>query len=162
MTTELENILHNFNVDNAKKKQLFKSVRKIKKKNLDHVFHEAHESVFKKIDCLTCANCCKTTSPIFRDADIKRLSKYLRMKPVQFINNYLHLDNDQDYVLNSSPCTFLNADNTCSVYEHRPLACKGYPHTDRKNMHQLIKLTEKNAELCPAVCEIIDKIIKKP
>ncbi len=147
-------------MDNPKKKQLFKSVRKIKKKNLDHVFHTAHESVFEKIDCLDCANCCKTTSPIFRDADIKRLSKHLRMKPVQFINNYLHLDNDQDYVLNFSPCTFLNEDNTGSVYEHRPLACKGYPHTNMKNMHQIIGLTEKNTEICPAVCEIVESIVK--
>ncbi|MFK8037226.1 MAG: YkgJ family cysteine cluster protein [Crocinitomicaceae bacterium] len=160
MTTELENILHNFNVDNVKKKQLFKSVRKIKKKKLDSVFQEAHESVFKKINCLDCANCCKTTSPIFRDADIKRLSKHLRMKPVEFINNFLHIDSDQDYVLNLSPCIFLNEDNTCSVYEHRPLACKGYPHTDRKNVHQVIDLTEKNVEICPAVCEILEKIVK--
>lgn len=159
MTTELENILHNFNVDKAKKKQLFKSVQRIKKKKLDTVFQNAHESAFSKIDCLDCANCCKTTSPIFRDADIKRLSKYFRIKPVQFINNYLHLDKDQDYVLNFSPCTFLNDDNTCSVYEHRPLACKGYPHTDRKNMYQVISLTEKNTEICPAACEIIDDIV---
>lgn len=160
MTTELQNILNNFNVDKAKKKQLFKAVKKIKKKNLDDVFHSAHDSVFKKMDCLDCANCCKTTSPIFRDADIKRLSKHLRMKPVQFIDNYLLLDKEQDYVLKSSPCAFLNTDNTCSVYEYRPLACKGYPHTDRKNMHQLIQLTEKNTEICPAACEIVDMIVK--
>lgn len=160
MTTELQNILYNFNVDKAKKKQMFKAVNKIKKKSLDTIFHTAHETVFKKINCLDCANCCKTTSPIFRDTDIKKLSKHLRIKPVQFIDNYLLLDKDQDYVLKSSPCTFLNEDNTCSVYEHRPLACKGYPHTDRKNIHQLIALTEKNSEICPAVCEIVGSIVK--
>jgi hypothetical protein len=162
MTTELKNILHNFSVDKVKKKQIFKMVRKIKKKNLDDVFHDVHDAVFKKINCLDCANCCKTTSPIFRDTDIKRLARHLRVKPAQFIDQFLHMDSDQDYVLNSSPCTFLNDDNTCSVYEFRPLACKSYPHTDRKNMHQIINLTEKNTEICPAVCEIVDKIVKLP
>ncbi len=160
MTSELKNILNNFNVDKVKKKQIFKSIRKIKKKKLDQVFHQVHDSVFSKIDCLDCANCCKTTSPIFRDADVNRLAKYLRVKPAQFVNNYLHLDADGDYVLNSSPCAFLNRDNTCSVYNYRPLACKGYPHTDRKNIYQIINLTEKNTEICPAVCKIVEKIVK--
>jgi ribosomal protein L28 len=37
-----------------------------KKKNLDQLFHPRHEEVFSRVDCLQCANCCKTTSPIFR------------------------------------------------------------------------------------------------
>lgn len=161
MTTELQNILNNFNVDKAKKKQSFKAIKRIKKKNLDNDFHSAHDSVFSKIDCLDCANCCKTTSPIFRDTDINRLAKHLRIKPVKFIDMYLNLDRDQDYVLKSSPCTFLNEDNTCSVYDYRPLACRGYPHTDRKNMHQILTLTEKNTEICPAVCQIVDFIVNQ-
>ncbi|MDX1350029.1 MAG: YkgJ family cysteine cluster protein [Putridiphycobacter sp.] len=160
MKSELENILHNFNVDKTKKKQVFKQVAKIKRKSIDSIFHAAHQKVFKQINCLDCANCCKTTSPIFRDADIARLAKHLRLKPAKFIDSYLYLDKDQDYVLKSSPCPFLNGDNTCTVYEYRPLACKGYPHTDRKNMHQLLKLTEKNTEICPAVCEIVETIVK--
>lgn len=161
MKPVLKDILYNFNVDKAKRKQIFKALGRIKKKGIDKTFHEAHEKVFKKIDCLDCANCCKTTSPIFREADIKRLSKHLRMKPAAFVDSYLKIDADQDYVLQSSPCSFLNDDNTCSVYEHRPLACRGYPHTDRKNMHQILKLTEKNTEVCPAVCEIVETIVKK-
>jgi Fe-S-cluster containining protein len=160
MKSELENILHNFNVDKTKKKQVFKQVAKIKRKSIDSIFQTAHQKVFKQINCLDCANCCKTTSPIFRDADIARLAKHLRLKPAKFIDSYLYLDKDQDYVLKSSPCPFLNGDNTCAVYENRPLACKGYPHTDRKNMHQLLKLTEKNTEICPAVCEIVEMIVK--
>lgn len=161
MKTDLKNILTNFNGDPKQKKAVFKKIQGIKRKAIDPIFHEAHDRVFEKIDCLDCANCCKTTSPIFRDADIKRLAKYLKVKPVKFVEDYLRLDQDNDYVLKSSPCYFLNDDNTCSVYEQRPLACKGYPHTDRKNMHQLINLTKKNTEICPAVCEILEQIVKK-
>ncbi|MFD1550861.1 YkgJ family cysteine cluster protein [Putridiphycobacter roseus] len=161
MKKELNNILFNFNNDTKNKKQVLKTIYSFKKNNMDDVFHDAHEKVFKKIDCLDCANCCKTTSPIFRDTDIKRLAKYLRMKSSAFIASYLRVDEDQDYVLKSSPCTFLNEDNTCSVYDYRPLACKGYPHTDRKNMYQLKELINKNTEICPAVCEIVSMVAKK-
>lgn len=138
-----------------------KKAAKANKKNLDTAFHSNHETVFRKTDCLACANCCKTTSPIFRDVDIKRLSKRLRVSEQQFISNYLRMDDENDYVLQSSPCTFLGADNKCDVYEDRPLACREYPHTDRKNMYQILNLTRKNMEVCPAVVEIVQNVAKK-
>ena len=77
-------------------------------------------------------------SPIFRDSDIKKLAKRFRVKTHQFIDSYLKTDSDGDYVLRTAPCPFLwEDDNTCSVYEDRPLACKEYPHTNRKNMYQI-------------------------
>lgn len=132
-----------------------KKAAKQKPAQLDKLFHEQHQKAFKKMDCLTCANCCKTTSPIFRDVDIKRISKYLKTSESKFIADYLRMDEDSDYVLKSSPCTFLNDDNTCLIYEHRPLACREYPHTDRKNMYQILELTRKNTLVCPAVSEIV-------
>jgi Fe-S-cluster containining protein len=148
----------------AEKETYVKWIKKAKKVNnraLDDQFHQLHQEAFRKIDCLVCANCCKTTSPIFRDADIKRLSKRLRMPESKFIDTYLKIDEDRDYVLQSSPCAFLGDDNYCSVYEDRPLACREYPHTDRKNMCQILPLTRKNMEVCPAVSYIMREISKK-
>ncbi|WP_299201173.1 YkgJ family cysteine cluster protein [Brumimicrobium sp.] len=140
----------------ADNKRLGKQMRRTPERKLDELFHNHHEKVFQEIDCLECANCCKTTSPIFRDVDVKRLAKRFRMKPIQFIEEYLRVDEDDDYVLKSSPCPFLFDDNTCSVYEDRPLACKEYPHTDRKKMFQIIPLTLKNTEICPAASRIVE------
>lgn len=148
----------------AEKETYVKWIKKAKKVNnraLDDQFHQLHQEAFRKIDCLVCANCCKTTSPIFRDVDIKRLSKRLRMPESKFIDTYLKIDEDRDYVLQSSPCAFLGDDNYCSVYEDRPLACREYPHTDRKNMYQILPLTRKNMEVCPAVSYIMKEISKK-
>lgn len=131
------------------------SLKKINHRTLDGLFHSQHEKVFKKTNCLTCANCCKTTSPIFRDIDIKRISKRLGMKINAFITTYLRLDEENDYVLTVAPCPFLEIDNTCTIYEDRPLACKEYPHTNRKNMYQMLDLTAKNVLICPAVHEIV-------
>jgi len=147
------------NKENVKKQ--FTIWKKKKPKNLDAIIHAEHTRAFSKIDCLKCANCCKTTSPIFRDIDIKRISKSLRSKESVFINNYLRLDEDGDYVLKQSPCAFLASDNICGIYEIRPLACRDYPHTDRKNMLQILEITEKNTLICPAVATIFNEILIK-
>ena len=100
-------------------KKTFQKLKQKKPKELDAAFHSLHDKAFQKIDCLACANCCKTTSPIFRDVDIKRIAKYLRMKEQNFIQQYLRMDEENDYVLQQSPCSFLGADNKCDIYEFR-------------------------------------------
>jgi hypothetical protein len=129
--------------------------------NLDELFHDAHDEVFENLDCLSCANCCKTTSPIFYQRDIERAAKACKMKPGDFIEKYLRVDEDQDYVLKQAPCPFLDAENYCVIYEDRPNACREYPHTNRKKMQQILDLTFKNTLVCPAVLEMTEKIKKK-
>ena len=141
--------------------QFFKSLKKIKPKVLDKIIHPIHKEVFECTDCLECANCCKTTGPLFTDKDISRIAKYLRTKPSKFTEKYLQIDEEMDYVLQTVPCTFLGEDNSCSIYEVRPKACREYPHTNRIKQHQILKLTEKNVEVCPAVYDIVEKLKKK-
>lgn len=158
MNTGLSEIL---NISSSKKeenKKFFKRLQLKKYKQLDAHFHRLHESTFSQINCLQCANCCSTTSPIFYAKDIERLSKHFRLKPSQFMQKYLKLDQDGDYVLTQAPCPFLGADNYCSVYEARPKACREYPHTNRKNMQQILQLTQKNVSVCPAVAQIVEKL----
>jgi len=143
---------------NKQNKRVLQRLKKLPEKKVDELFHSLHDEVFEEIDCLSCANCCKTTSPIFRDVDITRLSKHLKISSVQFIALYLHKDHEDDYVLNESPCHFLQEDNTCAVYENRPLACREYPHTNRKKMNQILKLSVKNTLICPAVSKIFQSI----
>lgn len=148
--------------DKQENKKFFQKLKKANTRQLDDRFHIEHEKVFKTIDCLACANCCKTTSPIFRDVDIKRISKRFRMSELKFIDTYLRIDEDNDYVLQKAPCPFLDLiDNKCSIYEDRPLACREYPHTNRKNMYQILNLTLKNTEICPAVSQIVSNLKEK-
>jgi hypothetical protein len=80
------------------------------------------------------------------------------MRPQTFIETYLTIDEDRDYVLQSTPCPFLGEDNKCFVYEHRPKACREYPHTNRKRMYQIMDITLKNTLVCPAVARIVVRI----
>ena len=143
-------------------KKYFAKLKKRTPKNLDIVMQELHNNEFKNTDCLTCGNCCKTTSPIFTDRDIERISKHLKMKVVNFISQYLDRDADDYYVLKTAPCSFLDLnDNTCFIYDVRPKACKEYPHTNRRKFIQLTDLTLSNVEICPAAFNIVEALKKK-
>jgi Fe-S-cluster containining protein len=142
-------------------RNFFIKLRKKTPKNLDAIMEKLHKEEFKKSDCLQCANCCKTTSPIFTKKDIERISKSFRIKTRQFIDTYLNLDEDQDYVLKSSPCTFLADDNTCNIYDVRPKACQEYPHTNRKSFEKISDLTLKNVAICPATFNIVEALRAK-
>ena len=141
-------------------KKFFAKLKKKPPKQLDALMVELHESEFNRTDCLNCANCCKTTGPLFTNKDVERISKHLRLKPQQFIETYLRLDEDNDYVLQSVPCTFLGTDNYCSIYEVRPKACREFPHTDRKKFQQISNLTLKNVAICPAAFNIVEEMKK--
>ena len=118
-----------------------------------------HAEAFEKIDCLSCGNCCKNHSPRFKTTDIKRISKHLRMREGVFIETYLNLDNEGDYVVKSSPCPFLGSDNYCSIYEHRPGDCARYPYTNEDVLIRRQNLTLKNATVCPAVFFVLEKLV---
>ncbi len=142
-------------------KKFFTKLKKKPPKNLDYVMQELHEEEFKKTDCLECANCCKTTGPLFTNADVERIAKHFRQKPQKFIETYLRVDEDNDYVLQQVPCTFLGADNYCSIYNVRPKACREFPHTDRKKFQQISNLTIKNVAICPAAYNIVEEMKKR-
>lgn len=147
------------NADEIRK--LFSKWKRKRPQEIDSLFEAAHDRVFEEIDCLACANCCKTTSPIFRDIDIKRIAKSMKMKEVDFQKTYLRMDEDRDWVLTKAPCAFLLEDNSCSIYENRPQACREYPHTNRKKMYQILDLTAANRQICPAVVRIVDAVSNK-
>ncbi len=96
--------------------------------------------------------------PRITDKDIERISKHLKVKPSEFTNKYLRIDEDSDYVFKTMPCVFLEEDNSCSIYDVRPTACKNYPHTDRKKFIQLLDITLKNTAVCPGVYEIVTEL----
>ncbi|MGM0635894.1 MAG: YkgJ family cysteine cluster protein [Bacteroidota bacterium] len=139
-------------------KKFFAKLKKRPPRNLDYVMQSLHEEEFAKTNCLNCANCCKTTGPLFTDKDINRIAKFLKLKPKQFIEKYLRVDEENDYVLQELPCPFLDEDNYCLIYEVRPKACAEFPHTDRKKFHQISNLTLKNVAICPAAFSIIEKM----
>lgn len=158
--------MNEVNLDNWQKKsadhaRLYKQwlARADKNKVLKQL-PDVHEEAFEKVDCLSCAACCKNYSPRFKTPDIKRISKHLRMRESEFIDKYLNLDSDGDYVVKSSPCAFLGADNYCSIYEVRPSDCSRFPYTDEDVLLKRQQITLKNATFCPAVYYVLETLIQ--
>lgn len=142
-------------------KKFLDKVKKLAPKDLDIVTHELHEQVFNKIDCLQCANCCVTTGPLLLNKDIDRLAKTFKTKPSIFADQYLKIDEDNDYVFKQMPCVFLGNDKYCTVYSDRPNACREFPHTQQRNILQKLKITYLNTTICPAVALIVDALKEK-
>ncbi|WP_373056878.1 YkgJ family cysteine cluster protein [Zunongwangia sp. H14] len=158
MQETLENLPDRAKDKHKENKKFFSKLRKKPPKDLDRQMQKLHEEEFAETNCLNCANCCKTTGPLFTNKDIERISKHLKLKPQQFIEQYLRMDEDKDYVLQEVPCAFLAADNYCLIYDVRPKACREYPHTNRKDFHKISNLTIKNTAICPAAYNIVEKM----
>lgn len=150
-------------VDRDKKalKNLFFKLKGLRPNQLDSLIHPLHDEAFQNFDCLNCANCCSTISPIITVKDIDAISRKLKIKPARFIEENLHIDEENDYVFKHTPCPFLLPDNFCMVYESRPKACREYPHTNRRKMHHILKITLKNCEICPLVYTIVLELGKQ-
>lgn len=131
-----------------------------KNKVLQHL-PRLHEEAFERIDCLQCAACCKNYSPRFKTPDVKRISKHLGMRESAFIETYLRVDEDGDFVVKKSPCPFLGSDNACSIYEVRPSDCARFPYTDEDVIIKRQPLTLKNATFCPITFYVLDGLLKQ-
>lgn len=140
---------------------LLKKLKKTNPKKLDKLFLELHNEEFADFNCLDCGKCCSSLGPRITNKDIERLSSHMKMKSSKFIEQYLTVDEDNDYVFKTMPCPFLMDDNFCIVYKSRPKACREYPHTDSKNMKSILNLCVKNIETCPIVENIFDKLEKQ-
>ena len=142
----------------GKFKQKLKQLKKRPSREIDQQIHRLHNEAFSKIDCLDCANCCKTTGPLFIPSDITRISKQLGIKEKEFKSQYLRTDEDGDWVLQSVPCPFLLDNNECSIYDFAPRACREYPHTDMVDQRKIFELTIRNSAICPAVMEVMERL----
>ncbi|MBD0353018.1 MAG: YkgJ family cysteine cluster protein [Flavisolibacter sp.] len=153
--------LHNWEKKSREKQKSFKQFlqRADKNKVLKQLPH-LHEEAFEKVDCLQCASCCKNYSPRFKTPDVKRISRHLNMRESEFINAYLRVDEDGDFVVKTTPCPFLGADNYCSIYEVRPSDCARFPYTNEDVLIKRQQLTLKNATFCPITFYVLERLMQ--
>ena len=151
--------LHNWEKKSKEKQKQFKNflARADKNKVLKQL-PRLHEEAFEKINCLDCAACCRNYSPRFKTPDVKRISRHLGMKEGTFIETYLRVDEEGDFVVRSTPCPFLGSDNYCSIYEVRPSDCARFPYTDEDVIIRRQQLTLKNATFCPITYYVLDQL----
>ena len=156
--------LENLKKNRKRRKILLRFLRGLthrKVKNLDGKAMEATKEAYTKIDCLKCANCCKTMNPTWKKTEIKRVANHLGMKYSEYFKKYLVLEKG-DIMNRKTPCQHLNKDNTCSIYEIRPSDCEGFPHTQNREFKLYIAETHlQNMDYCPITVEVVKNIYKK-
>ncbi|WP_026763336.1 YkgJ family cysteine cluster protein [Sediminibacterium salmoneum] len=156
----MEDIFINWEKKSAEHQKNYQQyLKKANKNKVLKALPDLHEAAFEKVNCLECANCCKNYSPRFKMPDIKRISKVLGMKETAFIEQYLQMDNEGDYVVKSTPCPFLGSDNFCSIYDHRPSDCARFPYTDEDVLLKRPLITIKNSSFCPAVYYVLENLM---
>ena len=161
----MSDLLNNWEKKSAERQKIYKSwLGKADKAAVRNRVLEqlpaAHEEAFRRVDCMQCANCCKRYSPRFKTPDIKRIARHLRLKESEFIEQYLRLDEEGDYVVKTTPCPFLGADNYCSIYDVRPSDCERFPYTDEDVFVKRPALTQKNSTFCPIVYVVLERMME--
>lgn len=127
-------------------------------KNRSPELEKMEAELFEKINCLDCANCCKTTPTIFTESDINSICKRTNMSKKFFLENIVLKDLDGTYTSLSTPCYFLGEDNRCKIYDFRPLACRSYPHVSATKNAYMWKWQVNNTKVCPISYYFMEKI----
>jgi len=130
---------------------------------LDALAGSIEREVWKEIDCLTCANCCKAMTPTYTARDMKRISAHFGLTVREFKDKWLYKERSSgDWMNQNTPCQFLDAQsNRCTIYEIRPEDCAGFPHLPKKQMIEYMHVHKQNLEYCPATYRMVEKIMEK-
>ena len=95
------------------------------------------------------------------DNDIATVLRVLGLRESVFIDTYLQVDEEGDFVVKSSPCPFLGSDNRCSIYEDRPSDCRRFPYTDEDVLLKRPTPTLKNSSFCPITFFVLEQLRQK-
>ena len=152
-----------FKIKAGKNRRVFRTfLTKLKNKpprGLDTIAEEIDKEVWQEVDCLACANCCRTMTPTFTNEDIIRIAAHFKQTPDQFRKKWLYKDRSDDWMNKQTPCQFLDLKtNYCSIYTIRPDDCAGFPHLTKKKMVEYMHVHQQNVEYCPATYSMVSKM----
>jgi len=101
----------------------------------DRILRRIAEGIEEQIDCTQCANCCRVATVKLSERDVERLTRYLRLTPAAFREQYTTESDEEGTILRRTEeagCVFLDG-TTCTVYDARPDICQRFPHLVRGN-----------------------------
>ena len=158
--------VHNFVMvikDPDQLKPLGRFLNRIKRnrpKYLQEIAVKATKNVWEGIDCLSCANCCKSMSPTYTNADINKIALFLKISPGEMKNRWLKKERGTgNWINKSKPCQFLDLQtNLCTVYNVRPRDCAGFPHLTRKRFIDYVHVHQQNLDECPATFRMVERM----
>jgi Fe-S-cluster containining protein len=144
-------------------KRFLTKLEKDPPKKLDQLAATIEQEVWKEVNCLTCANCCRAMTPTYTQKDIERISSHFGMTVDRFKDKWLYKERGSgDWLNRNTPCQFLDLEtNRCTIYEIRPADCAGFPHLPKKKMVEYMHVHKQNVELCPATYRMVEKMMER-
>jgi Fe-S-cluster containining protein len=130
---------------------------------LDALVESIAGPIAAAIDCTQCANCCRVLDVCLVPNDVDGLSTALHIPIEDVIEIYADEKRgaamDEWAVMPVHPCPLLRG-NLCSVYAHRPHACRVYPQFTpdfRYNMEDTIE----GAAFCPIIYNTLSALAER-
>src|SRR5262244_2578773 len=65
----------------------------------DRILRRIAEDIEEQIDCTSCANCCRVATAVVTERDAERLSRYLRIPPVELLARYTEESEEEGRIL---------------------------------------------------------------
>lgn len=123
---------------------------------VDDVFGRMGAQIAPLIDCTACGNCCRHLQAPVLSAEIPILASATGHSEKTFKATFLE-KTPAHWHMRHEPCAFLDG-NRCSVYDHRPGACRSYPHlTESSIQHRLYGVLD-NYAICPIVFNVVEGV----
>lgn len=130
---------------------------------IDAAVDELAQAVTQAIDCKECGNCCRVMTVHIYPEDVPRLAQGTLI-PIESIRENLisqppDLPEDVWGQFRASPCSFLKG-TVCSIYEHRPEACRDFP-TFTPDFRWTLDYLILQARICPIVYNVLEGMVSK-
>lgn len=123
---------------------------------IDRAVHILYRQVSARIDCCTCANCCREKAPLLNGDDVIKMAKGLNLSTAEMKRNYLVKNNEEEgFNFRQKPCPFLK-DTRCSIYEFRPEYCLTYPTIGKNGVLKRLCSIIRDSSVCPIVFNVLE------
>ena len=116
--------------------------------------------IIAAIDCTLCANCCRSLDVYLTPDDAERLAAGVHVPLAEVTTRYIDRESAAEVEewgkFRARPCAFLKG-NLCSVYAHRPEACRLYP-VFTPDFRWTLADTIEGASLCPIIYHVLSAL----
>ena len=122
--------------------------------NIDGLVRTVSQKYFALIDCMQCANCCRSLHVEFKKSELHVIAKTLGQSIEAFQKRFM-----SDGEVNP-PCPMLNG-KLCSIYENRPDVCRSFPHLEQPEFTSRLIGVIENVAICPIAFNAFEELKAK-
>ena|SRR5580692_10978712 len=122
--------------------------------DIDSLVKTLSQKYFALIDCTQCANCCRSLHVEFKKSELHGIAKTLG----QSIEAFQKQSMSEGKV--NPPCPML-CGNLCTIYEHRPVVCRSFPHLEQPAFTSRLIGVINNVSICPIAFNAFEELKAK-